>query len=98
MTILSYNKKGDVALLVMKILSNKNRYAIMKTLFFARRNLCVNELSDTIGISQSLTSHSLAYLEACGVVKGVRMGKTMCYEPTNAPVTKKIAKIIRFLK
>ena len=98
MSKLSYNKRGDTALSVMKILSNKNRYAIMKTLLSTKRDLCVHELSDTIGISQSLTSHCLAYLEACGVVKGVRMGKTMCYEPTDTSVAKKVAKVIESLK
>lgn len=97
MTKLSHDT-SDITKTVMKILSNKNRYAIMKTLFSAKRDLCVHELSDAIGISQSATSHQLAYLEAHGVVKGVRMGKTMCYEPTDVLVAKKVAKVIESLK
>ena len=83
---------------VMKILSNANRYNLMKILLNARRDLCVHELSEAIGISQSATSHQLAYLEARGVVKGIRMGKTMCYEPTDSPLTKKVARVIESLK
>ncbi|MBI2673811.1 MAG: helix-turn-helix transcriptional regulator [Candidatus Zambryskibacteria bacterium] len=60
--------------------------------------MCVHELSEAVGISQSSTSHQLAYLEARGLVKSVRMGKTMCYEPTNVLLTKKVAKVIESLK
>jgi len=101
MTTLSYDKSrgtpADSARLVMKILSNGNRYNLIKLLLHAKRDLCVHELSEAIGISQSATSHQLAYLEARGVVRGMRMGKTMCYEPTNALLTKKIAKVIESL-
>ena len=101
MTTSSYVSRrasAESAISILKILSNKNRYAIMKTLLSAKRDLCVHELSGAIGISQSATSHQLAYLEARGVVKGVRMGKTMCYEPTDSPLTKKVEKIIKSLK
>jgi len=69
----------------------------MKTLFSTKRDLCVHELSETTGISQSATSHQLAYLEACGVVESVRMGKTKCYLPTSDPIAKKVANIINAL-
>ena len=82
----------------MKILSNSNRYDLMKLLINTKRDLCVYELSENVGISQSATSHQLAYLEAQGVVKSIRMGKTKCYLPTDAPLTKKVAKVIDSLK
>ena len=66
----------------------------MQTLLSAKRDVCVHELAEAIGISQSATSHQLAYLEARGVVRGVRMGKTMCYEPTDTPLTEKVASVI----
>jgi len=83
--------------MALKVLSNKHRFAIMKVLLSAPRDLCVHELSENIGISQSSTSHQLAYLQACGVVEGSRMGRTKCYVPTNEPLTRKIANVIHTL-
>ena len=82
---------------VMKILSNRNRFTIMKLLFTAKDDLCVNELSDAAGMSQSATSHQLAYLEAHGVVESVQTGKTKCYLPTDLPLTRKIRNVISAL-
>jgi len=101
MTKSSYNKKGsssDSARSVMKILSNSNRFDLMKLLLNTKRDLCVHELSENVGISQSATSHQLAYLEARGVVRSIRMGKKKCYLPADAPLTKKVAKVIDSLK
>lgn len=103
MKILAYNTPVtgpfvESARVAIKILSNAHRYAIMKLLLNAKQDLCVHELSETIGISQSATSHQLAHLEARGVVESARMGKTKCYMPTDAPLTKKIEKIIESLK
>ena len=98
MTKLSYNMKSDTARSVMKILSNANRYELMKLLLNTKRDLCVHELSEIVGISQSATSHQLAYLEARGVVKSIRTGKTKCYLPTDASLTRKVAKVIESLK
>ena len=98
MTMSSYYKKGYTAQSVMKILSNINRYDLIKLLLSTKRDLCVSELSEAVGISQSATSHQLAYLEALGVVKSVRMGKTKCYLPTDAPLTKKVARVVESLK
>jgi len=97
MTKSSYISEIEKAVAIIKILSNGNRYAIMKTLFNAKRDLCVHELSETVGISQSATSHCLAYLEARGVVTYVRMGKTKCYQPTDTLFARKIHKVIKIL-
>ena len=93
----SRGRSAEGAVTILKILSNKNRFEIIKTLLFAKRDLCVHELAEVVGMSQSATSHQLAYLEALGVVKGVRMGKTMCYDPTDAPLTKQVARVIESL-
>ena len=81
----------------MKILSNTNRYDLMKLLLSTKRDLCVNELSENVGITQSATSHQLAYLEAYGVVESIRIGKKKCYLPANTPLTRKVASIIKAL-
>ncbi|MBI2065705.1 MAG: winged helix-turn-helix transcriptional regulator [Candidatus Zambryskibacteria bacterium] len=102
MTMLSYKKKASSATTgegaAIKILSNINRYAIMKLILNAKNDYCVHELSEAMGISQSATSHQLAYLEARGAVKSIRTGKTKCYVPTNSPLTRKIFIVINSLK
>jgi len=95
MLISSYKKSS--APTVIKILSNASRFAIMKLLFNTKKDLCVHEISEKVGISQSATSHQLAYLEACGVVSSVSMGKTRCYMPTNTHIANKIKAIINLL-
>lgn len=91
-------KNLQEALDSMKILSNANRFAIMSLLFAAKKDLCVNEIAEAIGISQSLASHQLAYLEAHGVVEGHRMGQMICYVPSATSLSKKVAGVIRSLK
>lgn len=82
---------------ILRILSNANRLSIMELILSAKNDYCVHELSEAIGISQSATSHQLAYLEVRGVVKSVRIGKTKCYMPTHSALTKKLAKVINSL-
>ncbi|MEX2515103.1 MAG: winged helix-turn-helix domain-containing protein [Candidatus Paceibacterota bacterium] len=101
MTTSSYNTTtgvGKEAAVVLKILNNKNRFAIMQLLLNADEDLCVYELSQAVGISQSATSHQLANLEAYGVVRGVRDGRTKCYVPTDTSLTDKIAHVINSLE
>ena len=83
---------------VIKILSNTNRYAIMKLLLGAKKDFCVHEISEIVGMSQSATSHQLSYLEAWGVIESVRMGKTRCYLPTDSAIVSKISKVIKSLE
>ncbi len=93
----SYDK-DDESSAVLRIISNKNRYLLMKLILNAKNDYCVHELSEAAGMTQSATSHQLAYLEARGLVKSMRMGKTKCYLPTNSSLTKKLAKVINVLK
>jgi len=95
MEISSYEKSGATD--VVKTLSNRNRYLIMELILKAKTDYCVHELSKAIGISQSATSHQLAYLEVRGVVQSTRTGKTKCYVSTNSPLAKKIARVIKSL-
>lgn len=101
MTTSSYKTKADPdtsAQTAIKVLSNKNRFAIMQLIFGAEEDLCVHEISEAVGISQSATSHQLAFLEAHGVVEGVRHGRTKCYVPTDVKLTKKVARVITSLE
>jgi len=99
--MLSYKKQQKApernAKAALKVLSNEHRYFIMKVLLSSSKDLCVHELAEEIGISQSHASHQLAYLEACGVVESVRDGRAKCYIPTDSPLTQKLRSVIKSL-
>lgn len=83
---------------ILKILSNQNRFMIISLLADSKKDLCVNEIASKVGISQSLASHQLSYLEARGLVEGARMGQTICYELSAQSITQKTVKVIKFLR
>ena len=83
---------------VFRILSNPARFKILKSLICnPKKNLCVKEIAQVIKASQSATSHQLALLEASGLVRGERMGKTVCYFLTSSPALKVISRIIKVI-
>ncbi len=90
--------KIDESMKIIKVLCNPNRFIILLLLLEIKEDICVNEIAEKVGISQSLASHQLAYLEARGIIKSIRMGKTICYELSNISLTKKAIKIIKLLK
>jgi len=83
---------------VIKILCNPNRVAIISLLSGTKKDFCVSEIAEEVGISQSLASHQLSYLEARGVVHSTRMGQSICYMLTASSMTKKIVGVIKLLK
>lgn len=88
----------QAAMTIIKILCNPNRFAIISLLSGAKRDLCVSEIAKEIGISQSLASHQLSYLEARGVVHSMRMGQSMRYILSSLPITKKVVGVAKLLK
>ncbi len=86
------------AMVVIKILCNPNRFSIISLLSKIKSDICVSEIAKEVGISQSLASHQLSYLEARGVVKSMRMGQSMCYMLSSLPITKKVIEITKLLK
>ena len=98
-TIIPNNMNNmQVAMTVIKILCNPNRFAMISLLLGSKKDFCVSEIAEEVGISQSLASHQLSYLEARGVVHSMRMGQSMCYMLTVSPMTKKIIGVIKLLK
>ena len=98
-TIIPNNMNNmQVAMTVIKILCNPNRFAMISLLLGSKKDFCVSEIAEEVGISQSLASHQLSYLEARGVVHSMRMGQSMCYVLTASPMTKKIVGVIKLLK
>ncbi|MCB9805785.1 winged helix-turn-helix transcriptional regulator [Candidatus Nomurabacteria bacterium] len=90
------NDKENLA--IIKTLSNPKRLAILRLLFRVKDHLCVNEIAFEVGISQSLASHQLAYLESRGLVSSHRVGKTMCYILEKNKSVEKLEKIINIIK
>lgn len=82
---------------IVKILANRHRIRILQTLLTARGELCVRELSEAVGISQSLTSHFLSYLSARRVIEGRREGKTICYSPASNIFAQKVFRVMKTL-
>ncbi|MFT7558004.1 MAG: DNA-binding transcriptional ArsR family regulator [Planctomycetota bacterium] len=91
-------KNIEEAMVVIKILYNTNRFSIVSLLSGTREDFCVSEIAEEIGISQSLASHQLSYLEARGIVSSVRMGQSMCYTLSPLPITKKVIGVIKLLQ
>jgi len=84
--------------LLMKILGNVSRQRILRIVYGAKKEICVNEIAKIADISQSLASHQLAYLSAHGVVEGHKMGQTVCYMSTKNELSKKLLKVLNALK
>lgn len=82
---------------IMKILANQNRFHILVSMLHATSHLCVHQLSEKVGVSQSLASHQLAYLSAHGVVEGYRVGQTMCYRSLGTVFAKRVFQVVGFL-
>lgn len=90
-------KKESENVMLMKILANVNRQKILQIVYSAKKDMCVNEISEGANISQSLASHQLAYLSAHGVIEGHRMGQTMCYMPAKGELSSKLVKVLKVL-
>ncbi|KUK04014.1 MAG: ArsR family transcriptional regulator, lead/cadmium/zinc/bismuth-responsive transcriptional [Methanosarcinales archaeon] len=58
-------------------LADPTRLRILTALLCGER--CVNELAETLGISQSAASHQLKLLRALRLVKHRRVGRKVCY-------------------
>ncbi len=80
---------------IFKILSDNTRLCILELLFSEKRDLCVNEISKTVGISHSAVSHQLAKLEDKGLVECFRHGKMMCYRIKEGKFSNMIKNIIK---
>lgn len=92
------DKKLKNAIDTLKILSNPVRWKILRFLLFARekkQEMCVKEIAETAGISQSAASHQLARLEDKRLVCSARMGQMVCYKICDSPLMVQVEKIIK---
>ena len=77
-----------------RILADPTRLRILYLLFHARKELCVGEIAEAVGVSHSAASHQLEKLEARHVVKCFRMGRMMCYEVEDNSLTRQLRHVI----
>jgi len=80
---------------LLKLLGDATRLKILQLLFSEGKDMCVYEIAQGVGASQSATSHQLARLESLGVVSSFRDGQKVCYELTEANITKSIKNILK---
>lgn len=74
-------KTEDVRLpIVFNALSDPNRCMIFRS-FLKRDNLCVSDISNTLGISMSLASQHLKILEITKLLVRERRGRTIYFRP-----------------
>ncbi|CAM3782367.1 ArsR/SmtB family transcription factor [Alicyclobacillus pomorum] len=67
-----------------KALADPTRIRILYNL--SRRELCVCDLAEILGMTQSAVSHQLRYLKALRIVKFRREGNTMYYTCDDAHI------------
>ena len=98
MSSFSYNKvKAKEAAGLLKILSSGPRLQIIGLLLERKKGLCVNEIAEVVGHSQSATSHQLAKLADKGVIQCARDGKNMCYQICQCDKARSLAWVLRVL-
>jgi len=78
---------------IFKTLSDPTRLKILQ-LLMRTKEMCVHEIAEGAGASNSATSHQLAKLEDRGIVKSFRMGQTICYELQDNETVRTIKKAI----
>jgi DNA-binding transcriptional ArsR family regulator len=91
-------KKVKDAVAAIKVLSNPARFTMLRVLLSVGekgQEMCVKEIAEAVGISQSAASHQLARLEDKGLVCSSRMGQMICYQICDSPRMRVIAKIIK---
>ncbi|MFB6297855.1 MAG: ArsR/SmtB family transcription factor [Salinirussus sp.] len=72
----------DVDLTALKTLGNSTRYAIVRLLKTADRELCVCEINPVVDVSDSAISHALSDLHDAGLVTRRKEGTWRYYGTT----------------
>ncbi|MFC6976730.1 ArsR/SmtB family transcription factor [Halomicroarcula sp. GCM10025709] len=74
---------ADTDLSALKTLGNDTRYAIVRLLTAADRELCVCEINPVVDVSDSAISHALSDLYDAGLVTRRKDGTWRYYEATD---------------
>ena len=78
---------------IAKLLSDETRVKILAMLN-GTDGMCVYEIAEAVGASQSATSHQLAKLESRDIVLCFREGQKMCYEFADTKIAHNIQEIL----
>lgn len=79
-----------------RLLSDPTRFEILDLLFWTKKELCVGEIAEAVGISHSAASHQLEKLEGRGIVLCSRKGQMRCYEVIQNSLTKQLQYVMSF--
>ncbi|MEX2405681.1 MAG: metalloregulator ArsR/SmtB family transcription factor [Candidatus Paceibacterota bacterium] len=80
---------------LFKMLSSTTRLAILRVLVESNGELCVNEIAEHVGTTQSNASHQLSKLEDNEIVACVRYGQTSCYHITDSPEAQMVRNFLK---
>lgn len=83
---------------IFRLLADPTRLKILELLFRSKKKLCVHEIAEIVGASQSATSHQLAKLESRGIVNCFRVGQMMCYEVKESSLTRNLQSMLKMFK
>jgi DNA-binding transcriptional ArsR family regulator len=83
--------------MAFRILSDPTRCRMLLLLSRNPEGICVSEISDALGMSQSATSHQLGKLERNGVLTSYRDGQMICYEIASSLRAKAIIKVLKII-
>ena len=83
---------------IFRLLADPTRLKILELLFRSKKKLCVHEIAEIVGVSQSATSHQLAKLESRGIVNCFRLGQMMCYEINQSSLAKNVRDLLVLAK
>lgn len=87
-------ERNEDMTLVFSALSDPTRCSIFRALL-ARKNLCVSDAVNILGISMSSASQHLKNLEMSGLVTRTRDGREICFSPsTQNSIVKAIEKVL----
>lgn len=86
----------DKQLDLLKCVADQTRLLIMHSL--KKGELCVHDITNELGLGQSLVSHHLRALRKCGLVKFRRDGKKKKYRLANQSVSKFLADVEKISK
>lgn len=70
--------REDRLALVFQALGDTTRLKIMR-LLSKRKDICVTDVANIMGVSVPAASHQLKFMEMAGLIRRERMGKTICY-------------------
>ncbi len=80
---------------IFKLLADPTRFKIIALVLKTHQDLCVGEIADSVGMSQSATSHQLAKLESYGIVSPRREGQMICYVLNDNRITRNLRSVMK---